>query len=66
MYKIKEILEQKKIKQTWLAKQLGKSFNIENFYVLNRQQSKLEVLYDVAKILDVEIKIRLVESKKKK
>ena len=66
MYKIKEVLEQKGIKQTWLAEQLGTNYNMANGYVQNRQQSKLEVLYNVAKILDAEVKVRLVESKKKK
>jgi len=30
MNRIKEILEQKGIKQVWLAEQLGKSYNIVN------------------------------------
>jgi len=66
MNRIKEVLEQKGIKQTWLAEQLGKSYNMVNGYVQNRQQPRLEVLYDIAKILDVEVKALLVESKKKK
>jgi len=51
--RIKEILEQKGIKQKWLAEQLGKSYNIVNGYVQNRQQPRLEVLFEIAKILDV-------------
>jgi len=51
--RIKEILEQKGIKQKWLAEQLGKSYNIVNVYVQNRQQPRLEVLFEIAKILDV-------------
>lgn len=61
MNRIKEILEQKGIKQTWLAEQLGKSYNIVNGYVQNRQQPRLEVLYDIAKILDVPVKELLIE-----
>lgn len=53
MNRIKEILEQKGIKQKWLAEQLGKSYNIVNVYVQNRQQPRLEVLFEIAKILDV-------------
>lgn len=53
MNRIKEILEQKGIKQKWLAEQLGKSYNIVNGYVQNRQQPRLEVLFEIAKILDV-------------
>jgi len=63
MNRIKEILEQKGIKQTWLAEQLGKSYNIVNGYVQNRQQPRLEVLYDIAKILDVPVKELLIETK---
>ena len=61
MNRIKEILEQKGIKQTWLAERLGKSYNVVNGYVQNRQQPRLEVLYEIAKILDVEVKELLIE-----
>ncbi len=63
MNRIKEILEQKGIKQIWLAERLGKSYNIVNGYVQNRQQPRLEVLYDIAKILDVPVKELLIEIK---
>ena len=53
--KIKVILEQKGIKQKWLAEQLGKSFNMVNSYVQNRTQPSLETLYKIATILEVEI-----------
>ncbi|MDZ4745078.1 MAG: helix-turn-helix transcriptional regulator [bacterium] len=66
MNRIKEVLEEKGIKQTWLAEQLGKSYNMVNGYVQNRQQPRLEVLYEIAKILDVEVKDLLVELKKDK
>jgi transcriptional regulator with XRE-family HTH domain len=36
-----------------LAGKLGKSYNMVNAYVQNRQQPRLEVLYEIAKILDV-------------
>jgi len=65
MNRIKEILEQKGIKQTWLAERLGKSYNVVNGYVQNRQQPRLEVLYEIAKILDVEVKELLIEIKNK-
>jgi putative transcriptional regulator len=64
MNRIKEVLEEKGIKQTWLAEQLGKSYNMVNGYVQNRQQPRLEILYEIAKILDVEVKDLLVEIKK--
>ena len=63
MNRIKEVLEAKGIKQTWLAEKLGKSYNMVNGYVQNRQQPRLEILYEIAKILDVEVKELLVEQK---
>ena len=56
MNRIKEVLEEKGIKQIWLAEKLGKSFNTVNSYVQNRQQPRLEVLGEIAKILDVNLK----------
>ena len=56
MNRIKEILEEKGIKQTWLAEQLGKSYNMVNGYVQNRQQPRLEVLYEIANILKIDVK----------
>ncbi|MGE5354700.1 MAG: helix-turn-helix transcriptional regulator [Deltaproteobacteria bacterium] len=66
MNRIKEVLEEKGIKQTWLAERLCKSYNVVNGYVQNRQQPRLEVLYEIAKILDVEVKDLLIERKESK
>jgi transcriptional regulator with XRE-family HTH domain len=63
MNRIKEVLEQKGIKQKWLAEKLDKSFNTVNSYVQNRQQPRLEVLNEIAEILDVDIKDLLVSNK---
>ena len=54
--RIKEVLEERGIKQTWLADRLGKSFCIVNSYVCNRRQPSLEVLFEIAKILNVDPK----------
>ena len=54
--RIKEVLEERGIKQTWLAERLGKSFCIVNSYVCNRRQPSLEQLFEIAKILQVEPK----------
>jgi transcriptional regulator with XRE-family HTH domain len=62
MNKIKEVLDSKGIKQTWLADKLGKSYNMVNSYVQNRQQPRLEVLYQIAEILEVEVKELLMDS----
>lgn len=37
MNRIKEVLEEKGIKQTWLAEKIGKSFSQTNAYVCNRR-----------------------------
>lgn len=60
MNRIKEVLEDKGIKQVWLAEQLGKSFNTVNGYVQNRTQPSLETLYEIAKILDINPKELLI------
>jgi transcriptional regulator with XRE-family HTH domain len=62
MNRIKEVLEQRGIKQTWLAERLGKSFCIVNSYVCNRRQPSLEVIFEIAKILNVDPK-ELIDSK---
>ena len=54
MNRIKEVLEEKGIKQTWLAEKLGKSFSIVNSYICNRRQPSLETLFQIAEILNVE------------
>jgi repressor LexA len=55
MNRIKEVLESKGIKQTWLAERLEKSYNMVNSYVQNRRQPSLEDLFKIAKILDVAV-----------
>ena len=52
MNRIKEVLEEK----------LGKSFCIVNSYVCNRRQPSLEVLFEIARILQVDPK-DLIDSK---
>lgn len=60
MNRIKEVLEEKGIKQVWLSKKLNKSFSMVNDYCNNRRQPSLEVLYEIAKILDVNPKELLI------
>ena len=61
MNRIKQVLEEKGIKQKWLAEQLGKSYNMINSYAQNRRQPSLEDLYKIAEILQVEVAVLLVE-----
>ena len=59
---IKEVLEEKGIKQTWLAEKIGKSFSQTNAYVCNRRQPSIELLYEIASLLGVEAKDLLVDN----
>ena len=63
MNRIKEVLEQKGIKQTWLAEKLGKSYNMVNAYSQNRQQPRLETLMEIAEILDIDVKELITSNK---
>ena len=65
MNRIKEVLEEKGIKQTWLAEKIGKSFSQTNAYFCNRRQPILEQLFEIAKILSVDVK-ELIDDKEKK
>lgn len=56
MNRIKEVLKEKGIKQVWLAEKLGKSYNMVHGYVSNKRQPSIEVLYEIAKLLQVDAK----------
>lgn len=62
MNRIKVVLKEKGIKQKWLAEHLGKSYNMVNSYIQNRKQPRLEVLFEIAEILQVDAK-ELLKSK---
>lgn len=54
--RIKDVLEDRGISQTWLAKKIDKSFGMINAYACNRTQPSLEVLMQIADILNVDLK----------
>ena len=60
---IKKILDNQGRSQRWLADKLGKSYNMINAYVQNRQQPRVETLYEIAEILSVDVKELLVSNK---
>ena len=60
---IKEVLENQGRTQRWLADKLGKSYNMVNAYVQNRQQPRIEILYEIADLLAVDVKDLLVSNK---
>ena len=66
MNRIKEVLKEKGIKQVWLADKLGKSYNMVNGYVQNRQQPRLEVLSEIANVLNVDVRELITSTKKEK
>lgn len=61
MNRIKEVLQEKGIKQVWLSEKLEKSLNMVNEYCNNKRQPSLELLYRIAEILDVNPKDLLKE-----
>ena len=65
MNRIKEVLSEKGIKQTWLCAKLGKSYTTVNAIVQNRRQPSLDTLYEIARILNIEAKDLLIELKEK-
>ena len=66
MNRIKEVLKEKGIKQIWLADKLGKSYNMVNGYVQNRQQPRLEILSEIANVLNVDVRELITSTKKEK
>ena len=62
MNRIKEVLKDKGISQTWLALKTGKSYNSINEYARNVRQPSVEDLYKIAGILNISVKELLVEN----
>jgi transcriptional regulator with XRE-family HTH domain len=62
MNRIKEVLKEKGISQTWLADKMGKSYNTINEYARNKRQPSIEVLFKIAEILNMEAK-ELIEKR---
>jgi len=60
MNRIKEVLTEKGIKQTWLAEKLGKSYNMVNSYCQNRRQPSVEDLFRIGELLQIDPKELLV------
>ena len=63
MNRIKELLQAKGMSQTELAYRLGKCFNTVNLYAANRVQPPIPVLYQIADILEVDVRDLLISSK---
>ena len=63
MNRIKEVLKAKDISQTELADRLGKTFNMVNLYATNKVQPTIPVLYQIADILNVDVRDLLIPNK---
>lgn len=63
MNRIKEVLDAKGISQTELANRLGKTFNMVNLYATNKVQPPIPVLYQIADILNVDVRDLLIPNK---
>lgn len=63
MNRIKEVLETKGISQTELANRLEKTFNMVNLYATNKVQPPIPVLYQIADILNVDVRDLLIPNK---
>ena len=63
MNRIKEVLDAKGISQTELANRLGKTFNMVNLYATNKVQPLISVLYQIADILNVDVRDLLIPNK---
>ncbi len=58
---LKDVLKNKGISQTWLAKQMDKSYTTINEYAKNKRQPSLEDLYTIAEILNIDASELLVK-----
>lgn len=59
--RIKPVLAEKGISQTWLIKKLGKSFSMVNAYACDRSQPDLNTLLQIAEILQVDLKEQIID-----
>lgn len=59
--RIKEVLEEKGLSQTWLAEQLDLDFQTVTRYVNNKRQPSIPVLFEVARVLRVRVGELLID-----
>lgn len=57
------MLVEKQRTSKWLAEQLGKSENTVSKWCSNKVQPSLENLYEIAKLLDIELRSLICSSK---
>ena len=64
MNRIKEVLRDQGRTQTWLAQKINKSYVIVTNYCNNNSQPSIEVLRNIAQVLDVDVRELLEPTKK--
>lgn len=66
MNRIKVVLAEKQLTSKWLAAELGKAENTVSRWCSNKVQPSLEILYEIANVLDVEVRSLITSSKEEK
>jgi transcriptional regulator with XRE-family HTH domain len=61
--RLKAVLAEKQRTNKWLAEQLGKSLTTVSRWCTNETQPSLEILVEIADILDVDVRELIVETK---
>jgi putative transcriptional regulator len=57
------VLDEKEIKQTWMADKLRKSYDMINRYMQNWQEPSFEILFEIPKIRQIGVKELLKSNK---
>ena len=61
--RLKIVLAEKERTGTWLSEQMGHSISTVSRWMTNKVQPSVEQLYEIARLLDVDVKDLLVSSK---
>jgi putative transcriptional regulator len=62
--RIKEVLQAQGRRQSWLADQIGKSYVVVTNYCNNKTQPSIPLLREIARVLDVDVRELLEQTKK--
>lgn len=65
MNRIKAVLAEKQLTSKWLAQELGKTENTVSRWCSNKVQPSLENLVEIAKLLDIEVRMLITPTKDK-
>lgn len=61
--RIKVVLVEKRVTGKWLSEQLGKLENTVSKWCSNKIQPSLETLFEIAQVLDVDMRLLIVSTK---